>query len=203
MAQEPSKGFPTEPWNQPPPCFKEDKGGPPWTTLQAPSLLVPLNPSPLSLFLCGWELSWRQSVLIREERNTSRRGGSHCLKTKSHRQRELSREQGWTLELVSRNLCQASGSVSGKVSGVSAIRLEVFALTSHEASFSAVNAQRLSDVLPFPSQDSPIARYVSQNKLSAQGTSDTALAVRVYENQTGRVSGASFSCLAPNTCQAQ
>lgn len=93
--------------------------------------------------------------------------------------------------------------MSGKVSGVSAIRLEAFALTSHEASFSAVNAQRLSDVLPFPSQDSPVARYVSQNKLSAQGMSDTALAVRVYENLTGRVSGASFSCLAPNTCQAQ
>lgn len=109
-------------------------------------------------------------------------------------------EQGWTLELVSRNLCQASGSMSGKVSGVSAIRLEAFALTNHEASFSAVNAQRLSDILPFPSQDSPVARYVSQNKLSAQGMSDT---VRVYENQIGRVSGASFSCLAPNTCQAR
>lgn len=43
------------------------QGRAPWTTLQAQSLLVLHNSSPLSLFLCGWEHSWRQSVLIRDD----------------------------------------------------------------------------------------------------------------------------------------
>lgn len=57
--------------------------------------------------------------------------------------------------------------------------------------------------LPSPSQDLPAAHDVSLNKLSVQCVSDTALAVRVYQNQIGRVSVASFSCLAPNARQAQ
>lgn len=47
-----------------------------------------------------------------------------------------------------------------------------------------------------------IVQLFTVNKLSAQSMSDTTLAVRVYKNQIGRVSVASFSCLAPNACQA-
>lgn len=80
---------------------------------------------------------------------------------------------------------------------------EAFALTNHEAFFSALNAQRLSDVLSFPSQDPPVAYYVSLNKLSAQCMSDTALAVRLYK-KTNRESPCGFLfLLAPNACQAQ
>lgn len=49
-----------------PPCFKEDTGGPPGPPSMFRAYLSPYNSSPLSLLLCGWEHSWRQSVLIRD-----------------------------------------------------------------------------------------------------------------------------------------
>lgn len=49
-----------------PPCFKEDTRGPPGPPSKLRAYLSPYNSSPLSLFLCGWERSWRQSVLIRD-----------------------------------------------------------------------------------------------------------------------------------------
>lgn len=86
-----SKGFPTEPLESAPPCFKEDTGGPPGPPSKLRAYLFPHNSSPLSLFLCGWEHSWRQVCSL--EMVLSRRTGTQkseeevaSLGTKSHRQ---------------------------------------------------------------------------------------------------------------------
>jgi hypothetical protein len=63
----------------------------PQTTLQAQSLLVPHNPVPWVFFSVAGSFLGARVCSLERSRKASRRGGSHSLNTKSHRQRELSR----------------------------------------------------------------------------------------------------------------